>query len=90
MGQLILTDFNLSKLIKDRESGRENTFFGTPDYIAPEVLRGEPTNEMIDYFSVGVIAYEMVIGVTPFTAYSPQEVFDSILKGEIEWPEVGE
>jgi serine/threonine protein kinase len=38
---------------------------------------------MIDYFSVGVIAYEMVIGVTPFTSNSPQEVFDNILNGEI-------
>jgi len=36
------------------------------------VLRGEPTNELIDYFSVGAIAYEMVIGVTPFTGNSPQ------------------
>lgn len=35
LGQLILTDFNLSKLIKDRDNERSNTFFGTPDYIAP-------------------------------------------------------
>jgi len=34
-GQLILTDFNLSKLIIDRENHRSHTFFGTPDYIAP-------------------------------------------------------
>jgi hypothetical protein len=38
---------------------------------------------------VGIIAYEMVIGVTPFTGTSPQEVFENILKGDIEWPEVG-
>jgi serine/threonine protein kinase len=40
LGQLILTDFNLSKLMIDRENERSHTFFGTPDYIAPEVLRG--------------------------------------------------
>jgi serine/threonine protein kinase len=44
---------------------------------------------MIDYFSLGVIAYEMVIGVTPFTDNSPQAVFENILAGQIEWPEVG-
>lgn len=89
LGQLTLTDFNLSKLMMDRDNERENTFFGTPDYIAPEVLRGENATQMIDYFSVGVMAYEMVIGVTPFTGNSPQEVFENILAGEIEWPEVG-
>ena len=42
---------------------------------------------MIDWFSLGVIAYEMVIGVTPFTDNSPQEVFENILKGDVEWPD---
>jgi len=41
---------------------------------------------MIDWFSVGVIAYEMLIGAKPFTANSPEEVFENILKGDIEWP----
>jgi serine/threonine-protein kinase RIM15 len=53
------------------------------------VLRGEVATTMIDYFSLGVIAYEMVIGVTPFTDNSPQAVFENILAGQIEWPEVG-
>ena len=39
-GHLILTDFNLSKLIKETDNSKKNTFFGTPDYIAPEILRG--------------------------------------------------
>jgi serine/threonine protein kinase len=45
------------------------------------VLRGETATPIIDYFSLGVIAYEITIGVTPFTGNSPQEVFENILKG---------
>lgn len=86
-GQLVLTDFNLSKLIKDDDHEKPNSFFGTPDYIAPEVLRGAPPNEMADWFSLGVIAYQMVIGVPPFTDSSPQAVFDNILRGQLDWPD---
>jgi len=80
-GHLILTDFNLSKLIKETDNSKKNTFFGTPDYIAPEVLKGEQVNEVIDWFSIGVIAYQMMIGVTPFTDFSEQAVFQNILEG---------
>ena len=52
-------------------------------------MKGEQKNETLDYFSVGVIAYEMVIGVTPYTGDSPQEVFENILEGKVEWPEIG-
>lgn len=52
-------------------------------------MKGEPKNETLDSFSVGVIAYEMVIGVTPYTDDSPQEVFENILEGKVEWPEIG-
>lgn len=69
-------------MIKD-DNSEVGTFFGTPDYIAPEVLKGDTADIMIDWFSVGVIAYEMIIGVTPFTDTDPQSVFHNILNGQI-------
>ena len=68
---------------------KPDSFYGTPDYIAPEVLSGSPATEAMDWFSLGVIAYQMVVGVTPFADQTVQAVFDNILSGTIDWPEVG-
>lgn len=63
---------------------------GTPDYIAPEMLRGESSsNYSADYWSLGVIMYEMLCGVPPFNDDSVDKIFDNILSHRIEWPEIG-
>jgi serine/threonine protein kinase len=61
-------------------------FFGSPDYISPEVIKSELNHPSRDIWSLGVIAYEIMIGVTPFTGMEVQEVFQNILKGDIDWP----
>lgn len=43
----------------------------------------------MDWFSLGVIAYQMVVGATPFSDSTVEAVFDNILGGSIDWPEVG-
>lgn len=65
-------------------------FFGSPDYISPEVISGYlKDHPSRDIWALGIIAYEVMIGVTPFTAMEVQEVFQNILSGEVEWPEIG-
>lgn len=61
-------------------------FVGTPDYLAPETIRGEPQDETSDWWSVGCILYEFLYGVPPFHASEPDQVFENILARRIHWP----
>ncbi len=63
---------------------------GTPDYIAPEIIsRASVNNKTIDWWSLGVMAYELIVGVRPFCGNSIDEIIDNIVKFKIEWPEIG-
>lgn len=64
---------------------------GTPDYIAPEILKGESvSNFSADYWSLGVLMYEMLVGIPPFNDDSIEKIFDNILNMRIEWPPIGD
>ena len=62
-------------------------FVGTPDYLAPETIRGEPQDETSDWWSVGCIMFEFLYGIPPFNAGEAEEVFENILARRIHWPE---
>lgn len=68
------------------QSGARHQVFGTPDYLSPELLRGEPHNESVDWWALGVCLYEFLVGITPFADQTPELIFDNILNGTIEWP----
>jgi serine/threonine protein kinase len=71
-------------------SRHKRRLIGTPDYIAPEIINGiSLTNFTIDWWSLGVMAYELLIGTRPFCAESIDEVIDNITNFKLEWPEVG-
>ena len=71
-------------------TGSKKKLIGTPDYIAPEIINGVSwSNYSIDWWSLGVIAYEFMIGARPFCADSIEEVINNITNFTIEWPEVG-
>lgn len=61
-------------------------FVGTPDYLAPETIRGEPQDETSDWWSVGCILYEFLYGIPPFHASEPEQVFENILARKLHWP----
>jgi len=51
---------------------------GTPDYIAPEVLKGRPHTFRLDFWSLGVVVYEFLTGALPFNDDCPEKIFQKI------------
>jgi serine/threonine protein kinase len=79
MGEPILTDFGLAKLLGVSAGALTASQLGTPLYTSPEQARGYPGNERSDLYSLGVILYEMVTGVQPFRGETPVEVLSQHL-----------
>ncbi|KAH8841111.1 hypothetical protein MCOR27_008712 [Pyricularia oryzae] len=66
---------------------KNRRFVGTPDYLAPETIKGDPQDETSDWWSVGCIMFEFLYGIPPFHAPEPELVFENILARRIQWPE---
>lgn len=62
-------------------------FVGTPDYLAPETIKGEKQNETSDWWSVGCIMFEFMYGYPPFHDAEAELVFENILARKIRWPD---
>ncbi|TKA67458.1 hypothetical protein B0A55_08079 [Friedmanniomyces simplex] len=63
----------------------DRRFVGTPDYLAPETIKGAGQDEMSDWWSIGCIMFEFLYGRPPFNADTPEEVFQNILARNIHW-----
>ncbi|KAK9814030.1 hypothetical protein WJX73_009617 [Symbiochloris irregularis] len=63
---------------------------GTPDYLAPELLLGTEHGPEVDWWSLGVMMYEFIVGIPPFNADTPEDIFDNILDRDIQWPDEGD
>ncbi len=70
-GYIHITDFGISKIYHP-DNGKENS--GTPGYMAPEVLFNKDHNFSVDYFSLGVILYELLMGRRPYHGHSKKEL----------------
>lgn len=72
-------------------NGNNVKLIGTPDYIAPEIIsQVSVKNFTIDWWSLGVMAYELLIGARPFCGETIEEVVDNITNLRLEWPEIGD
>ncbi|WMV35237.1 hypothetical protein MTR67_028622 [Solanum verrucosum] len=80
----------LSASEHQEERRKKRSAVGTPDYLAPEILLGTGHGFTADWWSVGIILFELIVGVPPFNAEHPQKIFDNILNRKIPWPMVSE
>ncbi|KAH8866370.1 Microtubule-associated serine/threonine-protein kinase 2 [Schistosoma japonicum] len=105
-GHIKLTDFGLSRiglmnlatnlyeknldLEKDCKMFRDKQVFGTPEYIAPEVILRQGYGKPVDWWSMGIMLYEFLVGCVPFSGTTIEELFDNIVTAPIDWPEEDE
>lgn len=78
-GHIALCDFGLCKL-NMKDSDKTNTFCGTPEYLAPEILYGEGYNKVIDWWTLGVLLYEMLSGLPPYYDENTDIMYKKILQ----------
>ncbi|KAI9228306.1 MAG: hypothetical protein DHS80DRAFT_23465 [Piptocephalis tieghemiana] len=84
-GHVKIADYGLCK----EEMGygaTTNTFCGTPEFMAPEILLEQRYGRAVDWWAFGVLIYEMLLGQSPFHGDDEEEIFDSILEDEVLYP----
>ena len=84
-GHIKLSDFGLSKQIRKREE-TSTTFWGSPEYLPPEMLLGREHSRAVDFYTFGWLLYEMVVGFPPFHSDNIKNLEKRIVSGIIRFP----
>ncbi|TPX47866.1 hypothetical protein SeLEV6574_g02424 [Synchytrium endobioticum] len=85
-GHIALCDFGLCKLDM-KQGAKTNTFCGTPEYLAPELLLGQGYTKSVDWWTLGILLYEMLTGLPPFYDENTNEMYRKILIDELRFPD---
>jgi len=83
-GYLKLIDFGMAKMLKGNEKAM--SFCGTPEYLAPEIITGEGHNRAADWWSYGILLFEMLCGIPPFYCENTERMYDLITNAELRFP----
>ena len=82
-GYLKLTDFGFSKFVGNNKT---YTLCGTPEYLAPEIILNKGHGKPADWWTMGILLYEMLVGIDPFSDDDPMAIYKKIVKGKIHFP----
>ena len=86
-GNIKLTDFGLSKMIPNEENNiNSNTICGTLEYMAPEIIKGKNYDKSADWYSFGIVLYQMICGDVPFKLKS-RNIDEISYETDIKYPE---
>ncbi|KAJ5665482.1 Protein kinase A catalytic subunit 2 [Penicillium maclennaniae] len=82
-GHIKLVDFGFAKQVDNRET---YTLCGTPEYLAPEVIHNSGHGLAVDWWALGILIYEFLVGQPPFWDQNPMRIYEQIVEGHIRFP----
>ncbi|ESQ45211.1 hypothetical protein EUTSA_v10010106mg [Eutrema salsugineum] len=77
----------LPQLVAEPTEARSNSFVGTHEYLAPEIIKGEGHGAAVDWWTFGVLLYELLYGKTPFKGYNNDETLANVVLQNLKFPD---